>query len=49
MRKVRRLVIIALAAGAVAAGVAVAGTAQAGTAHGAQVVAWGDCTPMGGC
>jgi len=49
MSKVRRLVVIALATGAVAVGVAVAGTAQAGTARGAQVVAWGDCTPMGGC
>lgn len=49
MRKVRRLVMIALATGAVAVGVAVAGTAHAGTAHRAQVVAIGDCTPMGGC
>lgn len=49
MSKVQRLVIITLATGAVAAGVTVAGTAQADTARGAQVVAWSDCTPGGGC
>lgn len=49
MRKVRRLMIIALAGAAVAAGAAGAAVAGPGSAHDGVTVAWRDCNVQNGC